>query len=339
MNMKAFVNNTIIAALILSFSIFGLTSCDSIIYDDLEPCGLDVRFIYDYNLKYADAFPHEVKKVDLFIFDERGNFIQNITVENDNFPKDYLLHLDLPQGKYQFLTWAGLYDRSYDFPRLIPGQSKIEDIKIAIKHQSGVVGKQLDGLWHGIVSDVTVGNTPDQIVTVPLVKDTNIFRLIMISTDPSAPIDANKYDFEITADNGYYTYKNDIIKNNVIKYTPYYRENLKNTQSPATGSVNQAAAVVEMNTGRLMANQENTLIIRDKSSGTVLLKANLNELIFALKLQKYSGMPMQEFLDRKDEYVLTFIFTEGTSPEADFISVEIFIEDWLVRDQKVEFPH
>lgn len=336
MNMKAFVNNTIIAVLVSLFTVFGLTSCDKFIYEDLEPCGLDVRFIYDYNLKYADAFPHEVKKVDLFIFDEQGVFIENITVENDAFPKDYLLHVNLPQGKYQFITWAGLYDRSYDFPNLIPGKSTTEDIKVAIKHQSGILDRELDGLWHGIVQDVTVGNNPDQIVTVPLVKDTNIFRLIMISKNPATPIDASKYDFEIISDNGYYTSRNEVISGNVVMYTPYYRENLKNTQSPAPGLVNFASAVVELNTGRLMDNQENILIIRDKSNGKVLLEANLNELIFALKLEKYSGMPMQEFLDRKDEYVLTFIFTEGTAPNPDFLSVEVFIEDWLVREQKVE---
>lgn len=34
-----------------------VTSCDSLIYDDLDPCGVKLRFVYDYNMLYANAFP------------------------------------------------------------------------------------------------------------------------------------------------------------------------------------------------------------------------------------------------------------------------------------------
>lgn len=305
-------------------------SCDDAIYDKLDPCGLDIQFVYDYNLKYADAFPKEVKKVDLFIFDEQGKYIETITVENDAFPKDYKLHLDLAPGKYQFITWAGLYDKSYTFPKLTPGQSTPEELRVGIKNKNGLVDTELDALWHGILKEITVSGTPNQTVTIPLVKDTNTFRFLLLTSDKNNPINVNKYEFEIVSDNGLYTSQNAIVKGNSIQYTPYYRENLDNT---AEGGVNYAGAVVEITTGRLMADQANRLVIRDKSTGKILLDVNLNDFLASLKLQTYSKMPMQEFLDRKDEYVVSFFFTEGTTPEADLMSVRVMIDGWLVREQ------
>lgn len=40
----------------------GLAACDYIHDDSLPLCEYHVRFVYDYNMKYADAFQHEVTK-------------------------------------------------------------------------------------------------------------------------------------------------------------------------------------------------------------------------------------------------------------------------------------
>ncbi len=38
------------------------SSCESI-YEDLDPCpqGLRLRFVYDYNMEFANAFPSQVE--------------------------------------------------------------------------------------------------------------------------------------------------------------------------------------------------------------------------------------------------------------------------------------
>ena len=51
-----------------------LASCDSFIYEDEGDCDpyYKVRFVYDRNLKYSDAFAAEVNEVTLYIVDTDG---------------------------------------------------------------------------------------------------------------------------------------------------------------------------------------------------------------------------------------------------------------------------
>lgn len=52
-------------------AIFLITSCNNFVYEDEEDCTVYYRlkFRYDMNLKFADAFAHEVKSVKLYAFD------------------------------------------------------------------------------------------------------------------------------------------------------------------------------------------------------------------------------------------------------------------------------
>lgn len=55
---------------IASISI-ALPSCEKL-YEDLDPCphGVSLRFIYDYNMEWANAFPKQVDCLTLYIYDE-----------------------------------------------------------------------------------------------------------------------------------------------------------------------------------------------------------------------------------------------------------------------------
>ena len=47
------------------------------IYNDLEPCsqGVRLRFVYDYNMEYANAFHSQVDCLALLVYDEQGNYL------------------------------------------------------------------------------------------------------------------------------------------------------------------------------------------------------------------------------------------------------------------------
>ena len=53
-------------------------SCDRSMFDYEGDCEVHhiVRFRYDMNLKWADAFASEVKSVNLYVFDSDGLFLQ-----------------------------------------------------------------------------------------------------------------------------------------------------------------------------------------------------------------------------------------------------------------------
>ena len=59
----------LLAFVALSSVCIGATSCSEV-YDDLEECpqGVVLRFVFDHNLEFANAFPSQVDCLSLFIF-------------------------------------------------------------------------------------------------------------------------------------------------------------------------------------------------------------------------------------------------------------------------------
>ncbi len=53
-----------------ALALTGLAACDYIHDDSLQPCEYRLHFVYDYNMKFADAFQHKVDRATLFICDK-----------------------------------------------------------------------------------------------------------------------------------------------------------------------------------------------------------------------------------------------------------------------------
>lgn len=88
-----------------------LPSCDNIIYDDEGDCSVTYRvaFRYDRNMKWADAFPSEVKSVHLYAFDKGGTLVWQNSEKGEALAADgYTMTLDLPASDYHLVAWCGL---------------------------------------------------------------------------------------------------------------------------------------------------------------------------------------------------------------------------------------
>ena len=87
-----------------------LTSCD-MFHEDLPECRLFVKFKYDYNMLFTDAFHTQVDKVELYVFDKDGKFLFSQVEEGEALATgNYQMEVKLPIGEYQFLAWAGARD-------------------------------------------------------------------------------------------------------------------------------------------------------------------------------------------------------------------------------------
>ena len=66
-----------------------LSSCHGI-YNDLEPCsqGVRLRFVYDYNMEYANAFHSQVDCLALLVYDEQGNYLVTYIGTGDELKDD-----------------------------------------------------------------------------------------------------------------------------------------------------------------------------------------------------------------------------------------------------------
>ena len=87
-----------------------LSSCERI-FEDLDPCphGVSLRFVYDYNMEFANAFPKQVDCLTLYIYDDKDNYVDTKIVTGEELQdEDYRMTLDLEKGNYHFVAYGGL---------------------------------------------------------------------------------------------------------------------------------------------------------------------------------------------------------------------------------------
>ena len=169
-----------------------MTSCDSF-NEDLLECRLFVKFKYDYNMEFADAFHSQVDKVELYVFDKDGKFLFKQAEEGSTLGTGcYLMEVKLPVGQYQFMAWAGVHD-SYDITSLQAGVSSIADLKLQLKREETlIIDKELEPLWYGEINNVDFTGTTDQTEVINLIKDTNKVRFVFQgSNEDSWGVDVN----------------------------------------------------------------------------------------------------------------------------------------------------
>ena len=322
------------------------TSCEDF-FDYEGDCDVThkVKFVYDKNLKWADAFPSEVKSVNLYVYDSNGVFIKKYTGQGYELSTpDYYITLDLPTGNYRLVAWCGLEnegatDESFIVPEPVAGVSRIEELTCQLNaidyplsySREGdnesimpISNQRLYFLYHGML-DVSLEDNHDgkeYIHTISLTKDTNHIRLILQELSNDEGLDEGDYEISIESANGLMAYNNELIGNTTIKYTPWSQV----SDVVGVGRIEVGnndikyvrGLVVDLSVGRLMASQANDMMLTIRDSETkeniiarvpliqyALLSRSYYELAYGHKMDD------QEFLDREDEYVMTFFLYQN----------------------------
>lgn len=300
------------SCLLLLLVLFSCTSID----ETLPECRLYVRFRYDYNMEFSDAFASQVNRVDVFVFDKDGTFVMKKSEQGETLGGgSYRMPLPLPVGEYRIAAWAGMSD-DFEMPEPVAGKTTLEELTVRMKREESLVhNKALNPLWYGGVQAVSFTGRQEQTETVSLIKDTNKFRFILQKSRPGEELDINDCLFEIRADNGYYDWNNDLLDDDMISYRPYHLE-----------KVEDVGIVVEMNTMRLLEHKKVYLTLTRKSDGKELMKIDLIPYLLLTKMEGHN-IPAQEYLDRQSEYAIVFFY----NPELlNFLSTKIVINGWTI---------
>ena len=328
----------------------GLTACDDHFFENEGDCEVThaIRFVYNMNLKWADAFPSEVNSVNLYVFDESGVFIKEYTGKGQPLSDpSYRIMLDLPANKtYQFLVWCGLdngeTEECFTVPQPVVGETRIEEMSCTLNAsatppvRSGETeysDRQLNFLYHGYLKQ----NLPDNHdgthyeYTVYLTKDTNHIRVMLQQVTGS--IDAEDFEFSLSADNGSMAWNNDLIGDTTIEYLPWSQESDVLGIANNSGEVSEYYGVIaDLSTCRLMADDADKIFLTVKrtDNGQMLFKVpmiqySLTELKYYEQAYGHKLTP-QEFLDRQDEYSMTFFLDENLQ----WIYAVIEILEWRV---------
>lgn len=323
-----------------------LTACNNPVFFYEGDCEVSyyLRFVYDMNLKWADAFPSEVKSYNLYVFDNEGKFVKEYS-ENGAALEDpaYTLKLDLMPGEYQLVAWCGLDNaagagESFLVPEPIKGQTTIEELSCKLRTLSDASfpvysDTQLKFLYHGNMS-VNLPDTQDgqdYYYTMYLTKDTNHIRIILQDTGGDN-IEVGDFMVTIESDDSWLAYDNLPIASAPVTYLPWSQVNDEMGFGDDDSDIKYSYGLVaDLSMSRIMAEQQNTSFLTIRNAQDHEIIARVPFIQYALLIKEYyeeaygHAMTPQEFLDREDEYELTF-FMIGQK----WIDSYIYINSWRV---------
>ena len=151
-------------------------------------------------------------------------------------------------------------------------------------------------------------------------------------------VDVDNFEFTITDDNGLMNYDNKLLKDETLTYYPYYRAqgstDMDTKGARAEGDTedsNISVAIAQITVGRLMVDQNPRLSITNKDTGETVLSIPLVKYLLLTEAEGHD-MTQQEYLDRQDEYNMTFFLDENMK----WINTSIIINDWVVRFNEMD---
>ena len=346
---------TALAALLAA----GFTACDESMFDSEGDCEVthSIRFLYEKNLKWADAFPSEVRSVHLYAFDTRGLFVKEYTAAGEALSEPgWLLPLDLPTGTYRFVAWCGLEngaaEESFTVPQPVAGVTTIEELTCTLNTTRGddgeTSGDELDFLYYGRSEETLVDNHDgqDYVYDIYLTQDTNHIRIILNELTSDEDMDPKDYDIRIEAVNGLMGHDNELLGNTVVTYTPWdiSADEVAVGKPDADDEVKTIRGIIaDFSVSRMTAGQAGSmrLTITDRRSNDKII-TRVPVIHYALLSKGYyekayrHQMTDQDFLDREDEYVFTFFLYDNK-----WLDSYIDIHSWRVvlHDYEVGTEH
>lgn len=326
-----------------------LAACTPSFFDeegDCDPVHV-FRFEYDRNMKFADAFHAEVSSVDLFLFDLEGHLVTSVSRHVDpDAANDFFIELrGIEPGNYNVLAWCGVKDSGHfrvnpdgvDDPLMHHHICRINRESDEVDG-SAHIRNDIGRLFHGRLDNIDM--TQDEghhIHTVHLTKDTNVIRVTLQHLS-GEPMDKEDYDISIGDANGLYDHNNNLLSDELLTYHPWTiksgEADFFPEDSPESRNQTSVSAVVsEMTVGRLMADRRKdvALTVRNSHTGANILSIPLIDYLLLVKGHYYSEdgvspMSDQEYLDRQDDYPLTFFLDDNDS----WIKTVIYINSWRV---------
>lgn len=311
--------------------LFVMTACDGI-YEDEGDCSVHyhVKFRYDMNMKFADAFAHEVNSVTLYVLDEQNNVVWQGSEQGETLAQEgYAMEVDVAPGSYSLLAWCGLAGGN---SFAVPVSSRKEDLICSLKREhkldgTAYVKEDLNRLYHGYLEKQTFSSEEGtHTFVVPLVKNTNNIRVVLQHLS-GEPVDKDKFTFSITDENGVMNWDNKLLSDEPVTYYAWHTDSgtagIDDVDSRTVSSF--SAAIAELTTARLVKEKVPRLKVTNDKGETVF-SIPLIDYALLVKGEYNRRMDDQEYLDRQDEYNMVFFLDEGDR----WMDAYIYINSWKV---------
>ncbi|MCH5237528.1 MAG: FimB/Mfa2 family fimbrial subunit [Muribaculaceae bacterium] len=332
---NAFIR-TIVKSLLVGLIMIGAASCESI-YDKEQNCDpvYRLRFVFDMNMDYADAFSSKVNSVSLYVFEASTGDLKATYNESGAVLKKegYTMLLDLNPGDYEFIAWCGLEGNEGHF-NVSQEISNLRDIGCSItkdrdSNGKAIVDKELYSLFHGRLKAELPDDREEHLYTMSLVKNTNNVNL-SIQEISGKSLDPSRFTVKLRANNGIMDYDNSVLDDEEIEYSPYrIKGGSAHVGTKGEEDNTHDLVLAEMSTARLIAKSNPSVEIYDNEKESTVYSIPLVKWALMLKSEQYSYMGDQEYLDREDEFNI-ILYVNETPDDADYLAVSVLINSWRI---------
>ncbi len=336
MDVRSYIKQCFGKLSLLAIACFALCACDNAIYDYEGDCNAyyKVKFRYDYNMKFADAFANEVNSITLYLLDSIGNIVWQRTESGDTLATgNYEMTVDVAPGKYSLLAWGGTTDKgSFVIPETANGKELTCTLnREYAENDSAYVKTDIDRLFHAYLPDQVF---PDKEgvynYTLSLVKNTNNVRVVLQHLS-GEEIDKDQFTYTITDNNGSMDWDNTLLPDETITYYAWHTDaGVAGIDYATRGAY--SATIAELTIPRLVKGQSPRLTVTNSENGEIVFSLPFIDYALLVKGFYNRNMPDQEYLDRQDEYNMIFFLDEGFR----WVDTHIYINSWKVVLHKTE---
>lgn len=336
-------------------SLAALAACDSVIYDyegDCDPY-YKVRFKYDRNLKYADAFHKEVKDVTLYVVDSAtGKVVWTKNESGEALASgDYMMDVDVAPGTYTLVAWCGEGHRTH----FGVGESDVLGglqctLNERVPHKPGYeafegagVDARLGDLYHAkLVAQEFPDSQGVHVYEMDLTKDTNDLHIVLQQMS-GEPVEGS-FTFTLVEENGKMDWDNSLLPDEQLTYYAHtVRSGIAGVEVPdykGDGQGNPASRatitqirtiVADLKVGRLMADRKAMVKIYNDADHSLVASIPLVDYALLVKGDD-AHLPDQDYLDYRDDYSMVLFLDPGYK----WISTEIYINSWKIVNQDTE---
>lgn len=310
------------------------------IREDFAECKntYDLRLVFDRNMLYTDAFASQVRSVDVKVFDSStGREVYSFADSGAALESaDYRVALPIPPGTYDILCWAGMAEGD-SFGYALPAADMLQQHSVTLNTENGVSGRRLNNLYHGLSRGVTfvsgnsLGHDQNQTTTVYLTKNTNRICVMLHNLD-GTELDESGFTFSITSGNALMNYDNTLDPAGRVTYRPWHvtpimleTETKNETKTETKSEPVQSALAAEISMARLVPDGNSRLDVYRTADGERIISVPLERNLLLYKGEYHSMMSDAEYLDRQDDYTITFILDRNNNWDR---AAMIYINNW-----------
>lgn len=306
------------------------------IREDFAECknSYDLRLVFDRNMLYTDAFASQVRSVDVKVFDSStGREVYSYADSGAALAQaDYRVALPIPPGTYDILCWAGMAEGD-SFGYALPAADMLQQHSVTLNTENGVSGRRLYNLYHGLTRGVTfvsgnsLGHDQNQTTTVYLTKNTNRVCVMLHNLD-GTELDESGFTFSITSGNALMNFDNTLDPAGRVTYRPWHVTPIileTETKSETKSETVQSALAAEISMARLVPDGNSRLDVYRTADGERIISVPLERNLLLYKGEYHSMMSDAEYLDRQDDYTITFILDRNNNWDR---AAMIYINNW-----------